>query len=57
MNFIDTHTHLFLKQFDKDIDLVIENAIANGVSKMFLPNISSETTSLEESILKNINNN
>ena len=44
MKFIDTHTHLFLKQFDKDIDLVIENAIANGVSKMFLPNISSETT-------------
>ena len=44
MNFIDTHTHLFLKQFDKDIDLVIENAINSGVSKMFLPNISSETT-------------
>ena len=44
MNFIDTHTHLFLKQFDKDIDLVIENAIDSGVSKMFLPNISSETT-------------
>ena len=44
MKFIDTHTHLFLKQFSGDIDSVIENAIASGVSKMFLPNISSETT-------------
>ena len=44
MNFIDTHTHLFLKQFEKDIDNVIEHAIANGVNKMLLPNISSETT-------------
>ncbi len=44
MKFIDTHTHLFLKQFRGDIDSVIENAIASGVSKMFLPNISSETT-------------
>ena len=44
MKFIDTHTHLFLKQFSGDIDSVIENAIASGVSKMFLPNISSATT-------------
>ena len=44
MKFIDTHTHLFLNQFDKDIDLVINNAIASGINKMFLPNISSETT-------------
>ena len=44
MKFIDTHTHLFLKQFSGDIDSVIENAIASGVSKMFLPNISSSTT-------------
>ena len=44
MNFIDTHTHLFLKQFEKDIDNVIEQAIVSGVNKMLLPNISSETT-------------
>ena len=44
MKFIDTHTHLFLKQFSGDIDSVINNAIASGVSKMFLPNISSSTT-------------
>ena len=44
MNFIDTHTHLFLKQFEDDIDDVIEIAIRSGITKMFLPNISSETT-------------
>ena len=44
MNFIDTHTHLFLKQFEKDIDNVIGQAISSGINKMLLPNISSETT-------------
>ncbi|MDA9634614.1 TatD family hydrolase [bacterium] len=44
MNFIDTHTHLFASEFDNDIDLVIENAIENGISKMLLPNIDSATT-------------
>ena len=45
MDLIDTHTHLYLSQFDNDIDNVIQNAIDNGVTKMFLPNIDSTTTS------------
>ena len=44
MNFIDTHTHLFLNQFKDDIDDVIDIAIRSGITKMFLPNINSETT-------------
>ena len=44
MNFIDTHTHLFASEFDNDIDIVIENAIDSGISKMLLPNIDSATT-------------
>jgi TatD DNase family protein len=44
MNFIDTHTHLFASEFDNDIDIVVQNAIDNGVSKMLLPNIDSATT-------------
>mgnify|MGYP001375002742 CR=1 FL=1 len=44
MNFIDTHAHLYLKQFKQDIDSVIQHAIQDGVTKMLLPNISSETT-------------
>ena len=44
MKFIDTHTHLYLKQFSEDIDTVISNSISSGIDKLFLPNISSETT-------------
>jgi TatD DNase family protein len=44
MNLIDTHTHLFASEFNDDIDIVVQNAIGNGVSKMLLPNIDSTTT-------------
>ena len=44
MKFIDTHTHLFLKQFDVDIDKVIQESIENNVTKFLLPNINSSTT-------------
>lgn len=40
---IDTHTHLFSSKFDTDRDEVIERAISNGVSKMYLPNIDVDT--------------
>ena len=43
MNLIDTHTHLYLSSFKNDIDKVIERAINNGITKMFLPNIDSAT--------------
>ena len=41
MTFIDTHTHLYSKQFDADRDNAIQNAIDEGVNKFFLPNIDS----------------
>ncbi len=43
MQLIDTHTHLFLEQFDNDIDEVIDRAVKNGVAKLILPNIDSST--------------
>ena len=43
MNFIDTHTHLYLKHFKQDREKVIRKAITNGVDKMLLPNINSST--------------
>lgn len=43
MNLIDTHTHLFSSQFDEDRNTVVQKAIDNGVSKMLLPNINSDT--------------
>lgn len=49
MNLIDTHTHLYLKEFSNDIDEVIDRAEKEGVHKFFLPAIdSSETTAMFE---------
>lgn len=39
--FIDTHTHLYASEFDADRHQLITKAINNGVSKFYLPNISS----------------
>ena len=41
MQIIDTHTHLYLKQFNEDIDEVIKRAINNGVDKFIFPAIDS----------------
>src|SRR5699024_7667045 len=42
---IDTHTHLFLKEFDEDRDEMMKRTLENGVKKVYLPNIDSSTTS------------
>lgn len=39
MIFVDTHTHLYLEQFDDDRELIVQNAIDKGVKFMLLPNI------------------
>jgi len=41
VNIIDTHTHLYLKQFNKDIDLVINRSKEIGVKKFIFPAIDS----------------
>lgn len=41
MNLIDTHTHLYLPEFDKDRQSVVQNAFGAGIVKMLLPNIDS----------------
>ena len=41
---IDTHTHLFLENFDADIDCVLKDAFENGVERMLLPHIDSHST-------------
>jgi TatD DNase family protein len=43
MMLIDTHAHLYGADFDTDIMEVLERAKANGVTKIFLPAIDSET--------------
>ena len=41
---IDTHCHLYLSEFEKDIDAVMSNAFKNNVHQFYLPSINSETT-------------
>ena len=43
MNFIDTHTHLYLPDFDEDRDNVINRAVENSVTQIILPNIDSSS--------------
>ena len=42
MKIIDTHTHLYLKEFDKDFDEVISKSIEIGVDKFLFPSIHSK---------------
>lgn len=43
MILIDTHTHLYLREFNTDRDRVVKNALHNGIRIMLLPNIDSGT--------------
>ncbi len=43
MNLVDTHTHLYLPEFEDDRHDVISQAKTVGVEKMFLPNVDMET--------------
>ncbi len=43
MIFTDSHTHLYLPEFDDDRHMVIHRAIKAGIERMFLPNIDSHT--------------
>ncbi|HPR26998.1 TatD family hydrolase [Lentimicrobium sp.] len=45
MIFTDTHTHLYLEEFDQDRREVIEKATGAGVRYMLLPNIDSTSIS------------
>lgn len=45
MIFIDSHTHLYLENFEEDRDKTIENAINEGIKYMLLPAIDKSTFS------------
>ena len=50
MLLIDTHTHLFTKNFDDDLDAVMQRAKDAGVGLMLLPDIDSESTERMKSV-------
>ena len=39
----DSHTHLYLKNFENDIDIVIQEAKKEGINRFILPNIDETT--------------
>lgn len=43
MQLIDSHTHLYLPEFDDDRDEVISRALNKDIAKMLLPNINRES--------------
>lgn len=43
MEFIDTHTHLYLEDYDSDHNAVVSQALNVGVTRMILPNVGLET--------------
>ena len=40
---IDTHTHLYLHEFDEDRDIVVKHALDSGVHHLILPNVDLDT--------------
>ena len=43
MQFVDTHTHIYDKEFDADRTEVVQSAVENGVQMMLLPNVDITT--------------
>lgn len=41
--FIDTHTHLFLSEFDDDRRETMQRAVDAGITKLFMPNVDTST--------------
>ena len=44
MTITDTHTHLYSQEFETDRDLMIQRAMASGVTRFFIPAIDSSAT-------------
>lgn len=43
MQLVETHAHIYLDQFDKDLDEVIERSKELGITEIYMPNIDSES--------------
>ena len=43
MFFVDTHTHIYDKEFDTDRAEVVQRAVENGVQMLLLPNVDAAT--------------
>lgn len=43
MNFIDTHSHIYLEEFDDDREIMLKRAEKEGIGKILMPAIDSTT--------------
>ena len=46
MKFIDTHTHIYLPEFDNDRDESVKRASSSGITTMLMPNIDVNSVRL-----------
>lgn len=53
MILIDTHAHLYLEEFENDIEAVIQNAIRTGVKHILCPNIDRASLSALDNLCSN----
>lgn len=51
--FTDTHTHLYLPEFDSDREQLLKSAFEKNIQRFFLPNIDSSTVESMLSVCKN----
>jgi len=56
LKIIDTHTHMYLDQFNEDIDLCMKRASENRVVLSALPNIDSSTIGAVKKLMSNYPN-
>jgi len=54
---IDTHTHLYVSQFNEDRTEVIQNAINSGVEKMIFPGINSSYIDIQNKLANDFSKN
>lgn len=50
--FVDTHAHLYHKQFDTDRAAMVQRALDAGVGKLFLPNIDLDSVAAMHELVK-----
>ncbi len=57
MYYVDTHAHLFLKEFENDLEKVISDSISAKVKKIILPNVDVSTIEKMLKVAKNYSEN
>ena len=43
MRFIDTHAHIYAEEFMADLPIILEQAKVNGITKIYMPGIDSDS--------------